>query len=401
MSLDFFYEDTSSTIQYNENWFAKQDTASNTTYHMASPGAVCLLRTYYSPVAIVGFFEGLPGDEWTFEFTLGSGLPETRTLKSDGTGNQLLFYQAPRTSGSYSSDLQMKLISSPNITGLNESRSANLVGYTVSPMYGTTSDNLSSLPVRNNATQVTYSPGWGKYSGSDRLFEGLYIPPSQGVATLIFNGTGVLPVVFYNHSYPFNITAYLDNEVIPSLNFTPRLSPDPLSRGIIQERPLLQYSGLPLGFHNLTLVYSSSENDTLPSSQFAFGIDYFLVLFPWVVSQENAHGISAGAKGGIAAGVILFVCLMIFCILFWRRRRSRPSKPKLESIIDPFKNKNNEPIAIVQVTNLLKGSLEHDHHPQTIHLLPGFRTKITSVQSGLVDQVTRLPVRSSGATNTI
>ncbi|PFH45773.1 hypothetical protein AMATHDRAFT_43964 [Amanita thiersii Skay4041] len=389
MSLDFFYEDTSSTIQYNENWSAKQDTTSNTTYHMASPGAICLIMTYYSPVLIVGFIKGLPGDEWTFEFTLGGGLPDTRTLISDGTGNHQLFYQTPRSSEgpTYSSDLRMKLISSPNITGLDEARSANLVGFMVSPLYATGSDNVFTYRVGNNATEVTYSPGWGHYSGSDHLFEGLYIPPSQGAATLMFDGIGVFPIVFYNYSYPFNITAYLDNKAIPSSNFTPRLAPDPLSRGIVQEWPLLQYSGLPFGLHNLTLVYSSSENDAIPGSEFAIGLEYFSVLSVPSTGQPSHSDpglISAGGKGAIAGGVIFFVCLVLFCILFWRRRRPRHSRHRMEGATNSFKK--NEPIAIVQVTNLFKGSLEHDHHPQTIHVLPSFRTKATKVQSGLADQ---------------
>ncbi|PFH47777.1 hypothetical protein AMATHDRAFT_66879 [Amanita thiersii Skay4041] len=188
MSLDFFYENTSSLIQYNEHWSAKRDTASNTTYHMASPGALCFIVTNYSPVLIVGFIKGLPGDKWSFRFTLGSGLPVTRTLISDGTGNHQLFYQTPRSSDGYPNDLQMTLISSPNITSSDEARSANLVGFMISPMHIMGFDDIFLDRVKNNATQVIYSPGWRHYSGSNHLFGGLYIPPSQGTATLMFNG---------------------------------------------------------------------------------------------------------------------------------------------------------------------------------------------------------------------
>ncbi|PFH47776.1 hypothetical protein AMATHDRAFT_66878 [Amanita thiersii Skay4041] len=52
--------------------------------------------------------------------------------------------------------------------------------------------------------------------------------------------------------------------------------------------------------------------------------------------------------------------------------------------------KNSEPIALVQLINLFKWKLEHDHHPQTIHVLPDFRTKVINVQSGLAEQVIRL-----------
>ncbi|PFH46555.1 hypothetical protein AMATHDRAFT_7678 [Amanita thiersii Skay4041] len=196
MSLNYFYEDTSSKIQYNGNWVARRDATSNNTYHTAIPGAICVLGAYNLPVSVVGFIEGMPGDEWTFEFTVGSGLPDTRTLRSDGTRNHRLFYQTPRL-GPPVGSLQMKMISSPNITGLDEARGANLVGFMVPPELGMDTNDFFIDQVRNNATRVTYSPGWGSYSGSDSLFGDLYIPPPQGVATLMFNGTAQWFSVLY------------------------------------------------------------------------------------------------------------------------------------------------------------------------------------------------------------
>ncbi|PFH46554.1 hypothetical protein AMATHDRAFT_7677 [Amanita thiersii Skay4041] len=391
IGFNYFYEDTaSSKIQYNKDWMAKRNVTSNSTYHTATPGAACFLKTRNLPVKVVGFIEGLPGDEWTFEFTIENGLPNTRILRSDGTRNHRLFYQTPRLGPSMGT-FHMKLTSSPNITDLDEDRGANLVGFMVPPELGMDVNSLFIDQVRNNATRVTYSPGWGAYSGSDRSFKDLYIPPSQGVATLMFNGTGVLPIVSYNYSHPFNIVAYIDNEIIPPSNFTPRLLPDSLTRPIVQNWPLFQSSGLSPELHNLTIVYTSPQNDTIPSSQFAFGLDYFSVLTPLDhTSMQDESGISAGAKGGIAVSAISFVCLIILCIFFWNKRRSR--KQRTEDVINPFQN--SEPTVI---TNLLKGSFGREHQAQTMHLHSGFRTKRTNAQLGPTSQVAQLELPSSSS----
>ncbi|PFH46553.1 hypothetical protein AMATHDRAFT_69586 [Amanita thiersii Skay4041] len=398
MPLNYFYDDTSLEIQYNGNWIASRNATSNSTYHMAIPGAICIFHNYDFPVSVVGFIEGPPGDEWTFEFTVGSGLPDTRTLRSDGTGNHRLFYQTPRLTETRGNlNLQMRLTSSPNITGLDEARSANLVGFMGIPVSMST-DNFPVHPLWNDVpqiAQITYSPGWGRYSGSDSSLSDLYIPPSQGVATLMFNGTGVLPIVFYNYSHPFNITAFIDNETIPSSVFTPRLQPDPLAGDIVQKFPLFQYSGLPPRLHNLTIVYTSPQNDTIPGPQFAFGLDHFLVSNPWDTYSQDQSGITAGTKGGIAAGSIAFVCLIILGILLWRKRRSR--KRTIDGAINPFQNL--EPTVVAHATNLLKESFGREDWSRTTRLLCGFGTKRANVQLGPANQVPRLPGASSGVLN--